>query len=241
MNLLSLGTADRSVFAIHEPAAKDAGRPRAAVICNPWGEEYLYAHRSLRQLALRLARIGFQTVRFDYFGTGDSGGDESQTDLAGMESDVRSAIEAARDIAGAAKVVLVGLRVGANIAARVASEQPADVESIVLWDPILSGEEYVRSILVPAGRAPTREIAVVRELRAIDPPTVPPELRERSLLIMTASEDSPADSPGIDADPRLHAWPTRASISAPLCWTESAVTTGALPIATLRRIEEWLQ
>jgi uncharacterized protein len=137
VNLLSLGTAQRRLFAIHEAAAPTP-RTRAAVLCQPLGTEYTYAHRSMRQLAVRLAMSGFHTLRFDYYGTGDSAGTEAELDLAGCETDVESAMEALADIAGTTRVTLIGLRAGANIAAHVAARRGADVEALALWDPIAS-------------------------------------------------------------------------------------------------------
>jgi pimeloyl-ACP methyl ester carboxylesterase len=139
VNLLSIGTAQRRLFAIHEPAAA-APRIRAAVLCQPLGTEYTYAHRSMRQLAVRLAMSGFHTLRFDYYGTGDSAGTESQIDPAGCQGDVESAIEALADIAGTARVTLIGLRAGANIAAHVAARRAADIEALVLWDPLVAAD-----------------------------------------------------------------------------------------------------
>ncbi len=139
MNLLSLGTAQRRLFAIHEAAAPTQ-RAAAAVLCQPLGSEYTYAHRSMRQLAARLARSGIHTLRFDYYGTGDSAGTDSEMDLAGCETDVESAMEALADIAGTTRVTLIGLRAGADIAARVAARRGADVEALVLWDPTLSDD-----------------------------------------------------------------------------------------------------
>ncbi len=136
MNLLSLGTAQRRIFAIHDPPSGANERPRAAVLCNPGGAEAVYAHRSLRHLALRLARLGFHVVRFDYFGTGDSGGADEEAGEQGMQSDLEYAIEAARDVAGSSRVTLVGLRLGAVIAARFAARQPQGIESLVMWDPL---------------------------------------------------------------------------------------------------------
>ncbi len=105
------------------------------MLCQPLGTEYTYAHRSMRQLALRLTIAGFHTIRFDYFGTGDSAGADSPLSSAGCEVDVESAMEALADIAGTARVTLIGLRAGANIAAQVAARRGADVETLVLWDP----------------------------------------------------------------------------------------------------------
>jgi len=158
VNPFFLGTAERRIFAIHEPAAASSARPRAAVLCYPLGSEYVCAHRSLRHLAARLAKGGFHTLRFDYFGTGDSGGDEGEADAAGMEADVEAAMESVRDIAGTARVALVGLRAGANVAARVAARSPGQVEALVLWDPIMSGGEGV-----PLPAPPTRSLVLVTQ------------------------------------------------------------------------------
>src|SRR3569833_1317363 len=144
MNPLFIGTAERRLFGLYEPAAPARGLQRAAGLCYPWGMEYIYAHRSMRQLAARLCAAGFHTLRFDYFGTGDSSGEMDQASLVGSCTDVQSAIETLKDIAGASKVTLIGLRVGANIALQVASQLKSEVEALVLWDPIVSGEQYVQ-------------------------------------------------------------------------------------------------
>ena len=110
------------------------------MLCQPLGTEYTYAHRSMRQLAHRLTVAGFHTLRFDYFGTGDSAGADSELSSAGCQVDVESAMEGLADIAGTHRVTLIGLRAGANIAAQVAARRGADVEALVLWDPLVSDE-----------------------------------------------------------------------------------------------------
>ena len=134
MNPFYLGTSKRRLFGIHTPAAR-AGRSRVAVLCQPLGDEYVYAHRSMRQLAISLSLCGFETLRFDYFGTGDSAGEEDDVDDAGLHADVITAIETLQDLAATDKVTLIGLRAGANVAAGVASHCTA-VEALVLWDPL---------------------------------------------------------------------------------------------------------
>jgi pimeloyl-ACP methyl ester carboxylesterase len=220
MNPLYLGTAERRIFGIHEPAASNGGRPRAAVLCNPWGSEYIYAHRSMRQLAIKLSLCGYHTLRFDYFGTGDSAGEQSQTDLAGLQADVHVAIEALKDITEAPKVALIGLRVGANIAAHVASRCPAEVEALVLWDPILSG--------------------VLQDLGAFDLRPALDALPRRSLILVTEEQRSYEEV----SRTRVASGATPAPIeliTAPCPWIEAVTTTGALPIRVIQRIQEWLQ
>jgi len=138
------GTSERRLFGVYEPAAEDRNSRRcAAVLCHPWGSEYIYAHRALRQLATRLCAAGIHTLRFDYYGTGDSGGDLSETDLDGWSGDIETAIEEIRNSTGAERVVLVGLRLGATLSAAVAARKHNGVDALVLWDPIVSGVAYL--------------------------------------------------------------------------------------------------
>ena len=69
----------------------------------------------------QLAAQGWHVLRFDYFGTGDSAGEFDEADLTGWEADIEQALDELLDMAGARKVALVGLRLGATLAARVAA------------------------------------------------------------------------------------------------------------------------
>jgi uncharacterized protein len=226
MNPLFIGTAERRLFGLYEPAASMRGKQRAAVLCYPWGMEYIYAHRSMRQLASRLSAAGFHTLRFDYFGTGDSSGEMEQANLVGSYTDVESAIEALKDIAGTSKVALIGLRVGANIALNVASRLGSEVEALVLWDPIVSGEQYVATLQEDSDVSET----VLHEIRSLDLPSSLEGIPERSMILVTE---------------RL---PFHEQLAKPVefvptaCpWVEEITMSGALPVPAIQRIEEWLR
>src|SRR4051812_34012890 len=64
---------------LHRP---EAGPPagHGVILCPPVGHEQLHAHRSLRHLADALAAAGLPVLRFDYAGTGDSGGSDDDPD-----------------------------------------------------------------------------------------------------------------------------------------------------------------
>lgn len=116
-----------------------------AVICGPVGHEYTRAHRSLRHLADRLARAGIPALRFDYHGTGDSPGDDLDPGrLAAWTASVRSAVAHARAWSGCERVALVGVRLGAALAAQVAAEEPVD--RLVLWTPVVRGKAWIREL-----------------------------------------------------------------------------------------------
>lgn len=240
MNLLYLGAAERRIFAIHEPPASSAGRARAAVLCYPWGTEYISAHRSMRHLATRLSMAGYHTLRFDYFGSGDSDGEPAQADLAGCESDLQAALETVKDIAGVRRVSLVGLRAGAAIATRAALHLSEEVESLVLWDPIVSGEAYVRELRVADanGWAEVTAPRMLRDLRAIDLRSALETLPQRCLMLVTR----PVDSRQVPALARVNGASFEIEfMMAPCPWDGSATVTGALPTPAIRRIIEWMR
>ena len=220
MNPLFIGTAERRLFGLYEPAAATRGKPRAAVLC------YTYAHRSMRQLAARLAAAGFHTLRFDYFGTGDSSGEMDQANLNGSSSDLEAAIEALKDIAGTSRIVLIGLRLGANIALDVAARHKSEVEALVMWDPIISGDHYMASL------QPGSDVSdpVLREIRSIDLPSSLNGAPERSMILVTER---------LPAHERL-GMPVE-FVPAACPWVEAITSSGALPVPAMQRIEEWLR
>jgi pimeloyl-ACP methyl ester carboxylesterase len=139
---LWFGPDERPLFGwVHAP--DDAMVRGAVVLCPPLGLEGVCSDRTFRRLAERLADAGLATLRFDYDGTGDSAG--SQDDPGRVEAwsaSVRRAVDLVRQ-AGAPRVVVVGMRVGATLAAcEVARGGGAD--GLVLWDPSATGRTYLR-------------------------------------------------------------------------------------------------
>lgn len=145
MNPFYFGASKRSLFGIYEQPRARASRTTGVVICPPFGHEYARSHRVLRQLALMLAEHGCHVLRFDWFATGDSSGDPLSADLRGWIGDVTTAIEELKDMTGVPRVSLVGARLGASLAL-AATAKRRDVEGVVLWDPVVSGREYLAEL-----------------------------------------------------------------------------------------------
>ena len=171
------------------------------------------------QLAAKLASSGFHTLRFDYFGTGDSAGDTVEGDLEGWSADIETAIDEIRDIAATAQVTLIGLRLGALAAARVAARNARVVDTLVLWDPVASDT---------AGAAPMAEFEALLAGypgRALMLSTTPASRRTpfgRSLDIR-----SPASMPRLAAEDIQP-------------WTDRSANAGLVPMKTIQRILAWL-
>lgn len=133
---------ENALFGCYHAPAEGTPATRGVVLCYPFGREYIQAHRACRQLALRLARRGAAVLRFDYYGTGDSNGQDEEVDLVQWRSDTRRALVELSRCSGVTHSVLVGLRLGAAVAAQVAASR-GDVEKLVLWEPVLNGRAYL--------------------------------------------------------------------------------------------------
>jgi pimeloyl-ACP methyl ester carboxylesterase len=109
------------------------------------------AYRTVRILAERLAALGFDALRLDYDGTGNSTGDNAQP--GGAEAWRRSvvcAIAEARRLAGSDAVAVVGIRAGALVAGH-AIPGIGVVDRLVLWSAFPSGQAYLRELKAYAG------------------------------------------------------------------------------------------
>jgi uncharacterized protein len=140
------GQTDKPLFACYHEPSLATRRKCAVVVCQPVGHEYINCHRALRQLASRLCYAGFPVLRFDYYGCGDSSGSAEEGRILQWLEDIAMAISEVRRRTGAVEVCLVGLRVGAALAMIAATEQ-VDPESLVLWDPVVTGDSYLDGLL----------------------------------------------------------------------------------------------
>ncbi len=202
----------------------------------------------MRQLAIRLSATGIHTLRFDFFGTGDSAGEMVDADLAGWETDIELAMEELLDIVGSARMTLIGLRLGATLAARVAARRSRDLDALVLWDPILSGPDYLASLgaaTAPVASAPPLAVRgfpmtaeMHRDLRAIAlaPPLAPLSVRGLTLVTDRTAQTSPPE-PREGKSERSDA---TEFIKAVCPWIEDPDNMGAVPVGVLQRIVDWL-
>lgn len=143
------GNPQSQLFGVHHPPRGIAAKPpRAVLICPPIGQEYIRTHWCLRLMANQLSRSGAHVLRMDYSGMGDSAGFLQEVgSLDQWTEDILTGIDRLKELSGAGTVMLVGLRMGAMLAARVA-QQSNDVNSLVLWEPFGDGESYLKELRV---------------------------------------------------------------------------------------------
>ncbi len=105
-------------------------------------EERKSAYRILHQLALHLAEQGHPVLRFDFRGSGESGGRLHERHWSDLCEDLKTAFEASAKMCDTARPHLLGLRMGATLCLQVGQE--LDAASIIALAPIPKGATQVR-------------------------------------------------------------------------------------------------
>lgn len=137
---------DVALLGMFDPAQTSADTALAVLICNPFGQEAIRTHRTLKVLAERLAREGADVLRFDYFATGDSPGDDAEVDCDRWRADIAAAHAELLRRTRARTITWIGVRLGATLAAAASSDLPAPPQRLVLWEPIFNGAEYLQQL-----------------------------------------------------------------------------------------------
>lgn len=145
METFYFGEPPKLLYGAYHPAQEFKDRKVGVVLCYPIINEYLRSHRAFVRLAIQLATEGFHVLRFDYFGCGDSYGDDDDGNLQEWTENLLTAIDELKNGCDASHICLIGLRMGATLAL-LAAENRNDIDTMVLWEPIVNGEEYVREI-----------------------------------------------------------------------------------------------
>lgn len=138
------GAPDRQLFGTFHPAEARSQAGMGVVICAPFGHEAIRTHRMFRVLAERLTRAGHHVLRFNYYGTGDSGGSDEEGDLLGWSRDILSAHRELQRRVPVTRVAWIGARLGATAALRAAVDSVQPAPYLVLLDPVVAGAEYLQ-------------------------------------------------------------------------------------------------
>jgi pimeloyl-ACP methyl ester carboxylesterase len=141
MHAFFFGEATRQLYGVHHMPKSQQYRDTAVLFCPPLGREYMRTHRGLVRLAERLAREGYHVLRFDYYATGDSAGDDGDGTVQQWTDDARTAIQELRDLSGVERIIILGIRMGAALATLAATERRT--EGLLLWDPVIDGPAHL--------------------------------------------------------------------------------------------------
>ena len=203
------GTSDRRLFGVyHMPRSRV--RPHGVLLCPPGPREYMRSHMAFRRIAVTLVKQGFHVLRFDYYGTGDSGGDPREGNLSEWRANIVAAASDLRESSGVRKISVLGFRLGAALAAST----PFEVANLLLWDPVISGKDYLEelrdlhgrqfaSLLFPPPVPPSGSggdllglplaAQVETELRALDLRQTPPTHAQHVAIVASEERQEYAD------------------------------------------------
>ncbi|MEN4446738.1 alpha/beta hydrolase [Mycobacterium sp. SM3041] len=232
---------------VHVPAGRRARG--GIVICPPLGKEHVDTYRGLKLLAQELCARGFMVLRFDYRATGDSAGElGADSALIDYQDSIRTAVRYLRS-AGVTQIGVVGLRMGAMLAATVGSDLDG-LAALVLWDPVLDGRRYLREqrtlykMTVGADRIDVERESILgttfspecaRQLKGIQMP----ESLGVAVPTLIVARPERADEPTIKAllgngNCEL------ATVAGQPEYVEPVTFVVQIPVATLTLIAEWL-
>jgi pimeloyl-ACP methyl ester carboxylesterase len=155
------GADEEPLFGVYAPPRASAARDAAVLLCAPIGIEYQRTHYAIRLAGIQLARAGFHVLRFDYRGTGDSGGKVGPGQFDCWVDDIAVAARELVEISAAQNLIVIGLRMGAALALEALATKNIKATAIVLWDPVVSGCEFLLTLeTLQAELASTRSVPV---------------------------------------------------------------------------------
>lgn len=143
----SLQSHEHQLFAIYQAPDEGDARSHAILLCNPFGQEAIRAHRLYKVLADRLVRLGFHVMRFDYYGSGDSDGDDEDVDFETWLADISIAHSQLLSQSACQNISWFGLKLGATLASLASRRLEMPLTKLVLWEPVINGAQYLHDLM----------------------------------------------------------------------------------------------
>jgi alpha-beta hydrolase superfamily lysophospholipase len=133
---------------LHDAATARAGAP-VIVHVHGLGVEQITLYRQEVLAARAAAVLGFPALRFHARGHGDSSGTAADVTLETLVADARAAADEAKRRTGATRVVWLGVRMGALVAALAGGPRSGrdDAAGFILWEPVAAPAEFFRQLL----------------------------------------------------------------------------------------------
>lgn len=144
MEPLFFGPGNALYGGYHPPAFTRSDPETAIVLCQSFGHEYMRAQRACWQVAEAAAARNAHVLRFDYPATGDSRGEPHKLCARDWLEAIGQAVVWLSERSGLNEVRLMGLRLGALLAAQYAAIHGSI--RLVLWDPVVDGADFVAGL-----------------------------------------------------------------------------------------------
>ena len=135
------------LFAVHH-RPRNASKIRGHVLCVPPFNEEMNRCRSMLTLqAQALAALGFGTLVFDLHGTGDSEGEYRDARWSAWLNDICAAKNWLQAQPGGGLKAIIGVRLGAILAAEATVRLGLAAVALIFWQPVLDGKIHLSQFL----------------------------------------------------------------------------------------------
>lgn len=221
------GAAGNLYSVLFQPRAPSG---HAVLFCPPFAEEMNKSRRMAALFARSLAMQGVAVLFVDLYGTGDSAGDFGDARWELWQDDLRRGTHWLREH-GNERITLWGLRSGALLAAPLANELGTVCSRLLLWQPVVRGEQMMTQFL---------RLRLAADLVAAGEKITTQQLRE------TLYRGQPVEVAGYTIAPELIRALDAADLQSALTdstasvdWLEVAAAARALTPVSLKVVETW--
>lgn len=256
MEMFHIGEGQRKLASIFYQGDERTEKSTGVIISNPLGHEYTRLHRTLSVLARELSQQGFHTFRYDYYGTGDSYGDEAEMDMESSREDLRQVANELKEGFDIESLCLIGVRFGTVLSMMAADEIKPD--ALVLWNPVFSGKEYIQEIAADEktfyegsfalpGKSQEHEYfgcrysqQLIDSLNAFDMRSMKPSPSKNTLVLADTGTVQEQDVSSLDFFSRSRLNVLENSVSRFWLKQKGDQDKSLVPLNEIRRITEWL-
>jgi pimeloyl-ACP methyl ester carboxylesterase len=150
----------QQLFGIYHPA-QGSPRGRGLLIAGPLLNETIRSQFALKQIAERCAAKGYDVLRFDYSGHGNSPVRTTEVMLDALVADIVEASRELEALSGSKTKAVVAVRFAANLVSELFDY--CNIERLVLWDPLLTGTHWLEHLLEERDNLPAHLRAQISE------------------------------------------------------------------------------
>jgi len=129
---------------MHIPDGAQGKVPMVAIFHGFTGNK-MEPHFVFVKLSRQLEKAGIGSIRFDFYGSGESDGDFSEMTFSGELEDARQIIKFIKNepMADVENIGILGLSMGGAVAGVIASELKEEIKALALWAPAFNMPELI--------------------------------------------------------------------------------------------------
>jgi pimeloyl-ACP methyl ester carboxylesterase len=139
-------SASQALYGMFWAPSVNDHKDQVLIFIHSLGIEHMVTQRMEVLEARAAAEAGFAAFCYDSRAHGDSTGDAEEVTFTDLVDDACAAADYARQLAHATRIIWVGVRFGALIAAAAIARRN-DTAALALWEPLHQGSDYFRTAI----------------------------------------------------------------------------------------------